>query len=204
MADQYAKIGGLSNNLEIKLQRSGWKLKVGEFVASVILAGLAGGALGSLLIQTPFFAVVATLAGGAAPFILLSIRMRRRMSKLHAQLPDILMIIASSLRAGHSFMQALGAVAAEAGEPGASEFDRLMAEIRLGRPVNTAMNDLAERIGSMDFKWAVLAVDIQRDVGGNLSEVLDNVADTIRERERVRRQVDVLSTEGRMSIYILA
>lgn len=204
MADQIARTGGLSSSLDVRLQRSGWKVKVGEFLAGAFLAGLGGGLLGFLLAQNVVLVVAAAALGAAIPFILLSIRTRKRLSKLHSQLPDILMIMASSLRAGHSFLQSLSAVAQEAGEPGAHEFERLITEIRLGRPATTAMNDLAERIGSPDFRWAVLAVDIQRDIGGNLSEVLDTVAQTMRERDRVRRQVDVLSTEGRMSIYILA
>lgn len=204
VADQIAKSGGLSTSLEAKLERAGWKLRVGEFVAGAMLAALGGLLLGMLLIQSPVFVVFTTVLGGAIPFLVLSIRISRRLKKLHEQLPDILMVIASSLRAGHSFMQALDAVGKEVGEPGAQEFGRLVAEIRLGRPVDDAMNDLGDRIGSMDFKWAVLAVNVQREVGGNLAEVLDTVAETMRERERVRRQVDVLSTEGRISTYILA
>ena len=204
VADQLARTGGISQSLEIRLQRSGWKLKVGEFLAGSFLGGVGAGLLASLLFQNVFFVALAIAAGVAAPFIVLGSRTRRRLSRLHAQLPDILMIMASSLRAGHSFLQALAAVAQEAGDPGASEFERMLTEVRLGRPITTAMNELADRVGSPDFRWAVLAVDIQRDIGGNLSEVLDTVAQTLRERDRVRRQVEVLSTEGRMSIYILA
>jgi tight adherence protein B len=119
-------------------------------------------------------------------------------------LPDILSILASSLRAGHSFLQGLDAVGREIGGPGGEEFGRLTAEIRLGKTVDTALIDLAERIGSDDFRWAVLAVTVQREVGGNLAEVLDTVADTMRERDQIRRQVEVLSAEGRLSLYILA
>ena len=127
----------------------------------------------------------------------------RRTKRMDEQLPDVLTILASSLRAGYSFLQALDTVAKEIPEPGASEFNRTVAEIRLGRPVDEALGAMAERVGSEDFHWAVLAVNIQREVGGNLAEILDTVSDTIRERQAIRREVRVLTTEGRLSMYVL-
>jgi tight adherence protein B len=107
------------------------------------------------------------------------------------------------LRAGHSFLQALDTVAREIAQPAATEFQRVVAEIRLGRSAEDALQALAERVGSADFKWAVLAVNIQREVGGNLAEILDNVSDTLRERAMMRRQVRVLTSEGRLSAWVL-
>jgi len=150
------------------------------------------------------FALILAIAGGVVPWVMVKVAIKRRSSKLHEQLPDVLTILASSLRAGHSFMQALDTVAKEIPDPGKTEFGRVVAEIRLGRSVEDALNAMAERVGSYDFKWAVLAVNIQREVGGNLAEILDTVADTVRERDQIRRQVDVLTTEGRLSMYILA
>jgi tight adherence protein B len=115
----------------------------------------------------------------------------------------VLSILASSLRAGHSFLQALDTVAKEVGDPGGPEFGRVVAEIRLGRPFEEAMNALAERVGTEEFKWAILAINVQREVGGNLAEILDVLSDTVREREAIRRQVRVLSAEGRLSAKIL-
>lgn len=204
LADQIAQSRGSTEALERKLERAGWRLKVGEFLAGVGLAAIGGFILGLLLVQKPLFGLLAAALGAATPLVILSIRTTRRMSKLHAQLPDILSILASSLRAGHSFLQSLDAVGHEIGGPGGEEFGRLTAEIRLGKTVDSALSSLAERVGSDDFKWAVLAVSIQREVGGNLAEVLDTVADTMRERDQIRRQVDVLSAEGRLSLYILA
>jgi tight adherence protein B len=123
---------------------------------------------------------------------------------MREQLPDVLTIMASSLRAGHSFMQALDTVAREIPQPAAVEFQRVVAEIRLGRPTDDALEALATRVGSADFRWAVLAVNIQREVGGNLAEILDNVADTLRERAMIRRQIRVLTAEGRLSAWVLA
>jgi tight adherence protein B len=190
--------------MERRLERAGWKLRVGEFLAGTAVAGFIGLVLGLLLIQKLFFGLVCMIVGGLIPIMLLSVRTSRRQAKLHGQLPDILAILASSLRAGHSFLQGLDAVGNEIGGPGGEEFGRLTAEIRLGKAVDEALNDLAERVGSDDFRWAVLAVTVQREVGGNLAEVLDTVADTMRERDQIRRQVEVLSAEGRLSLYILA
>jgi tight adherence protein B len=128
----------------------------------------------------------------------------KRQSKLVDQLADTLSILASSLRAGYSFLQAIDTVAKEIGEPSASEFQRVVAEIRLGRPIDDALTAMAERVGSPDLRWAVIAVNIQRTVGGNLAEVLDIVANTVRERAYIRRQVKTLSAEGRISVAILA
>ncbi len=123
---------------------------------------------------------------------------------MREQLPDVLTIMASSLRAGHSFLQALDTVAREIPAPANVEFQRLVAEIRLGRPAEDALEALADRVGSADFRWAVLAVNIQREVGGNLAEILDNVSDTLRERATMRRQIQVLTAEGRLSAWVLA
>jgi tight adherence protein B len=100
-------------------------------------------------------------------------------------------------------MQALDTVAREIPQPAATEFQRVVAEIRLGRPTDDALEALSERVGSSDFRWAVLAVNIQREVGGNLAEILDNVADTLRERAQMRRQIRVLTAEGRLSAWVL-
>jgi len=107
------------------------------------------------------------------------------------------------MRAGHSFLQALDNAAKEIDEPAASEFAQVLAEIRLGRDIDDALDALVDRVGSTDLEWAVTAIKIQRQVGGNLAEVLETVAKTIRERETLRRQVKVLSAEGRYSMVVL-
>ena len=140
---------------------------------------------------------------GAFPTLLLRSALKKRAEKLREQLPDVLTIMASSLRAGHSFLQSLDTVAKEIAHPAAAEFQRVVAEVRLGRPVEDALESLAERVGSPDFMWAVLAVNIQREVGGNLAEILDTVADTLRERAMLRRQIKVLTAEGRLSAWVL-
>jgi tight adherence protein B len=202
-AEAMAHSAGFTANLEKKLERAGAPIRVGEFVVGSALAALGGAIVAMSLLPIVLFSLL--MAGVAAwvPSIALAIAARRRTDKLHGQLADVLTILASSLRAGHSFMQALDMVAKEIGEPAAHEFGRVVAETRLGRPINEAMDALAERIGSEDFRWALLAVNIQREVGGNLAEILDTVADTMRERDTIRRQIGVLTAEGRLSIAIL-
>jgi tight adherence protein B len=198
-----AQAGGFSSSLEDRLEQAGFPLKAGEFVVVTVLAFFGGGLLALLLTQPlPVVLVVAAIAGGI-PYALLRLALRRRETKLRGQLPDVLTVMASSLRAGHSFLQALDTVAKEINEPAATEFNRVVAEIRLGRPAEDALSSMGDRIGSEDFKWAVLAINIQREVGGNLAEILDTVADTIRERDKIRRDVDTLTTEGRLSAYVL-
>jgi tight adherence protein B len=198
-----AQAGGFSSSLEDRLEQAGFPLKAGEFVVVTVLAFFGGGILALLLTQPlPVVLVVAAVAGGI-PYAMLRLALRRREAKLRGQLPDVLTVMASSLRAGHSFLQALDTVAKEINEPAATEFNRVVAEIRLGRPAEDALSSMGDRIGSEDFKWAVLAINIQREVGGNLAEILDTVADTIRERDKIRRDVDTLTTEGRLSAYVL-
>lgn len=198
-----AQAGGFSSSLEDRLEQAGFPLKAGEFVVVTVLAFFGGGLLALLLTQPlPVVLVVAAIAGGI-PYAMLRLALRRREAKLRGQLPDVLTVMASSLRAGHSFLQALDTVAKEINEPAATEFNRVVAEIRLGRPAEDALSSMGDRIGSEDFKWAVLAINIQREVGGNLAEILDTVADTIRERDKIRRDVDTLTTEGRLSAYVL-
>jgi tight adherence protein B len=128
---------------------------------------------------------------------------KRRRSKFATQLPDMLQLLAGSLRAGYSLMQGVDAVALEVSDPMGQELRRVLAEARLGRALEDALDEAAERMGSADFSWAVMAVGIQREVGGNLAELLDTVADTMIQRERLRREVRSLTAEGRVSAIIL-
>lgn len=202
-AGRVAQYTGLAARLDSRLERAGLAMRPGEFLAGAGLAALAGGLVGGLASRNLLVALLLTAAGAVVPWLLLGLTARKRTGQIQAQLPDVLMVIASSMRAGHSFMQALDMVTKEVGEPSASEFVRAVTEIRVGRPVEEALDALAERAGSEDFRWAVMAINIQRKVGGNLAEILETVAETIRERETIRRQVRVLSAEGRLSVVIL-
>jgi tight adherence protein B len=200
---RFADAGGFGEALDMRLEAAGVSLRSGEFVVASSVAALVAAFVGVAIFSSWVFGVIFAGAGAVAPWFMLQYQLGHRAEKLRDQLPDVLTILASSLRAGHSFLQALDTVSKEIPEPAAGEFVRVVAEVRLGRPVEDALGALADRVGSPDFKWAVLAVNIQREVGGNLAEILDNVADTLRERAILRRQVRVLTTEGRLSAWVL-
>jgi tight adherence protein B len=201
---RFAEARGFSERLDLQLEAAGVSVRSGEFVVASAGAALVGAILGAALMQNLLLALVIGAVGALLPTVLLRRALGKREDKLREQLPDVLSIMASSLRAGHSFLQSLDAVAKEISQPAAGEFQRVVSEIRLGRPAEDALESLAERVGSADFMWAVLAVNIQREVGGNLAEILDNVADTLRERAMLRRQVRVLTAEGRLSGWVLS
>ena len=173
-----------------------------------------------LLFYTPAFAIllflllavlvspIAGLIGGVvlclAPIAYLNNRVRTRQLRFEHQLPDTLTLLASSLRAGFSLMQGLEAVAQEIADPMQKELQRVFTEVRLGRPVEDALGDAADRMDSNDLRWTVMAIRIQREVGGNLAVLLDTVSDTMVKRERIRRELRALTAEGRLSAIVLS
>jgi tight adherence protein B len=201
--ERFATSQGFGEKLDAQLEAAGISLRSGEFVVATVGAGLLAAVLAAAMLQNVLLAAVIGVVGALVPTIVLRTALSRRADKMREQLPDVLTIMASSLRAGHSFLQALDTTAREISAPANVEFQRLVAEIRLGRPAEDALEALADRVGSPDFRWAVLAVNIQREVGGNLAEILDNVSDTLRERAMMRRQIRVLTAEGRLSAWVL-
>jgi tight adherence protein B len=166
--------------------------------AIAVGAGLLFALVGAL---TGFvFGVAAGVLGTMAYEMYLISRRERQFTE---QLPDGLQLVIGSLRSGFSLSQSLESLVREAPEPLAAEFGRAVAEHRLGADLSDALDRLAQRVGSEDLNWAVMAVRIQRDVGGNLADVLQTSVDTMRERERLRRQVRALSAEGRLSAWVL-
>jgi tight adherence protein B len=160
------------------------------------------GMLGLLVLPIPFALLLALLAG-IVPVILLHRRRASRLRDFQMQLPATLNLLSGSMRAGFSFAQGLESVANEATQPTRRELQRVFTESRLGRPIEDALEDSAQRMASVDMMWAVMAIRIQREVGGNLAELLDTVADTMSERERLRLEIKALTAEGRFSGWIL-
>ena len=203
-AEGVAQRRGVLQQIETALEQANLPIRPGEAIlaalASALLFGLVIGAFTRSWIWGIGVAVVVLIIAGMA----VSITASRHRKKFEAQLPDTLTLISTSLRAGYSLLQAIEAVAAEAPEPTSREFGRAMAEIRLGRSVTDAMNDVAERMESQDFEWAVLAISIQREVGGNLAEVLQTTAETMLQRNRLRREMHALTAEGRVSAIVLS
>ncbi|MDQ1486761.1 MAG: tight adherence protein, partial [Actinomycetota bacterium] len=187
-----------------RLDGAGVPLKPAEWIVIQAGSAIGFGLLFTLLSGgSPAAAVLGLMIGIGAPIGYLVIKEGRRSSAFLEQLPDTLQLIAGSLTVGHSLPQAMDAVVREDRQPMSVEFNRALVEARLGMQVEDALQGISTRMDSQDFAWIVMAIRIQREVGGNLAEVLTTVANTIRERERLRRQVRGLSAEGRLSAWIL-
>jgi tight adherence protein B len=196
--------GAFESKLAGKLEAADVALKPAEWL--LIHSGIAIGAalFGFLLSSGGALAMLLLLfAGGVLPWLYLSIRKSRRLKAFNAQLAETLQLIAGSLSAGLSLAQSLDTVVREGNDPIATEFRRALVEARLGVAVEDSLEGIAKRMESADFEWVVMAIRIQREVGGNLAELLLKVAGTMRERDYLRRQVKALSAEGKMSAYIL-
>jgi tight adherence protein B len=194
---------GTIEKVEQLLEHAKLPLRPAEFLVYAPLVTLVVAVLAFLLFG-PGLAIVATVVLLASPFIVLKRRSKSRLKKFQEQLPDSLNLLAGSMRAGFSFMQGLEAVAEEASEPIRGELQRAFTESRLGRPIEEALDDAARRMESRDLAWAVMAIRIQREVGGNLAELLDTVAETMAHRERLRREIKSLTAEGRLSAIVLS
>jgi tight adherence protein B len=131
------------------------------------------------------------------------LKAQRRRNAFEAQLPDLLISLAASLKAGHSFKQGLQSLVDEDFDPSSKELKRVMTEARLGRPLDAALAEMAERVGSENFAFIVTAVGIQNQVGGSLAGLFDMVADTVRQRQQFARKIRSLTAMGRMSAYVL-
>jgi tight adherence protein B len=196
---------GLDVKITHRLEGAGSDLKSSEWlllhVAILVIAGAVGLLLGqgNLVIGIIFLAL-----GTIGPWFYLGFRKSRRRKKFNAALPDTLQLMSGSLAAGLSLAQSVDTIVREGTEPVASEFKRVLIETRLGVPLEIALQGVAERFESKDFEWVVMAINIQRQVGGNLAELLDTVGATMREREYLRRQVASLSAEGRLSALVLS
>lgn len=195
--------GGFDAVIRRELERAGLPLRPAEYMtlhaSAVLIAGMAVQLLSSSLMVT----LIAVVALALGPILVLTSMAQRRADAFQSQLPDVLNLLSGSMRAGWGLLQAAGMVANEIASPAGPEFERVVTEARLGLPLEEAFGKMADRMGSEDFKWAVTAISIQREVGGNLAEVLDLVAETVRERADLRRQVKSLTAEGRLSAVIL-
>jgi tight adherence protein B len=202
LTEEALRRGGQASALGEALERAGLDLRPGELVmivAASAVAALAGGWL--VLGPVPGLALAALVVATAkATVTRLAARRRNRFAD---QLGETLQLLAGSMRAGHGLAQALDTVGVESESPTAEEFRRLTVETRLGRTLGEALGAMAERMQSADFEWVVQAIEINREVGGDLAEIFDRVGATIRDRNRLRRQVSALSAEGRMSAIVL-
>ena len=184
------------------LEQAGITMRLQDFVLMVIAGTLVAAALGVVL-AGPLLGLGLGLAVPILAKVSVSVLTSRRQKAFADQLDDSLQLMASSLRAGHSLLQALASVSSEAEAPTSEEFSRIINETRVGRELSQALDETALRMNSEDFIWVTQAIAINREVGGNLAEVLDGVGHTIRERNQIRRQVKALSAEGKLSALVL-
>ncbi|WP_104081787.1 type II secretion system F family protein [Cryobacterium sp. Y11] len=190
-----------------ELEQAGIRLQASAFVLMVISASLVSALIGLLLgVGTgwamPLMILFAALAVIGAK-IWLQQRTARRRAKFADQLDESLGLLAGGLRAGHSLMRAVDAVSHETESPTSEEFARIVNETRIGRDLSDALENTAVRMRSDDFHWVAQAISINREAGGNLSQILDQVGHTIRERNEIRRQVKALAAEGKLSAWVL-
>jgi len=185
------------------LERGDVPLKTVEFAYVILGAGLLLGFLASVFGLHGIFLFVAFLIGGFIPVFYVVRKARKRLAAFDEQLPDLLMAVAASLKAGHSFKQAIQTLVDEAQDPSKKEFQRVLVETSLGRSIDASLADMAERLGSKNFSFIVTAVTIQNQVGGSLAGLFDMVADTVRQRQMFARKIKALTAMGRASAYVL-
>jgi tight adherence protein B len=168
-----------------------------------LMMAVAVGFTTSLFVANPFGAPLAALVAAVAPFFYLSHRKTKRMKRFEEQFPEALDMLSRAIRAGHAFQTAMGMVADELPDPVGPEFKKTFDQQNYGLPLKDALNELSERLKMLDVRFFVTAVMIQRDTGGNLAEILDNLAHVVRERFKILRQVRVHTAHGRFTGYVL-
>ena len=194
--------GQMEARIGARLERAGMRLRPAEWVLLRVCVTIAVGAV-LFAVAGLIGGLMGLVIGWLVTMLYQTLRIDRRSAAFSEQLPDALQLMIGSLRSGFSLPQALESLVREAPEPVAAEFGRAFAEHKLGADVSDALERVAQRTQSEDLGWAVMAVRIQREVGGNLAEVLQTTVDTMRDRARLRRHVRSLSAEGRISAWVL-
>ncbi len=197
------------SNLQILLEQANLKMRAGNILFLCLFSSLAMGGLGLLMAgslpqnQALLFAFTGIVLGGILPYSYASYRRTKRFRKFEELFPEAIDTLARAVRAGHAFTTALELIANEISEPVASEFRKLFEEQKFGLPVRDALMNLTERMPLVDVKFFVTAVMLQRETGGNLAEILDNLSYVIRERFKIMRQVRVYTAQGRLTMMLL-
>lgn len=203
LVGHFADKRGFTDLVRQKLEQAGLPLRPVEYIFFHALIVIVPSVVLQLIYGKVLMSILYILVSTVLPILFVQATIDRRQRRFNDMLPDTISMIAGSLRAGYSLLQAISLVSEESRPPISTEFKRALTEARLGLPIEQALEKAARRVGSEDFYWTVLAINIQREVGGNLAEVLDIVAKTIREREALKRQIKSLTAEGRLSAYIL-
>ena len=204
---RWGKAGTVSpgGSLSMRLHRAGIPLKEGEFLAFNAFAGIVGGLVGIIIGRGQLSTVLLLfMTGLILPQLYIMRQEKASMAALSGQIADSLILMANSLRAGHSFLQSMEMVAKEMAPPISREFRRAMQEMNLGIPAESALAAMGQRAANEDLELMITAVLIQRQVGGNLAEILDTIAETVRERVRIQGEIKTLTAQGRISGIIIS
>lgn len=193
----------ITGKVDTELTKADLPLKGEEFLGLTLVLMLGGGLLFGLITGNPAASLIVVALGGYLPYFGLRMAKARRLTKFNGQIGDALVIMANSLRSGFSFLQALDMVRKELPNPIAKEFGTALQEMNWGTPTEEALLGMASRVNSEDLELVITAVLIQRQVGGNMAEVLDNIATTIRERVRIKGEIKTLTAQGRLSGLII-
>lgn len=194
---------GPTQRLALSLAQANVQLTVPEFLGIVLLAGTLGGLLGFALQQQAISAVGGAALALALPWIWLERKREKRLGAFHDQLVDVLVLMVGSLRSGHGLLNALDLVSKELSAPASEEFARVLREVGFGLSQMDALNNLVRRMETSDLQLVVTAVNISSEAGGNLSHVLEKITETLRERVQLRGEIRVLTTQQRLTTYLL-
>ena len=194
----------LTGPMDRLIVESGLKMTVGTLVLLMVVAGLAGMVLCWMLTHFLFVAIIVGLALATLPYLYVKRKRTVRLRTFEEQFPEAIDLISRALRAGHALTTGLGMVPDEIPPPVGEEFRRLYDEQNFGMSLADALRAMAKRVPVLDARFFVTAVLTQRESGGNLSEVLDNLASVMRERFKLKRQIRVISAHGRISAWVLA
>ncbi len=192
------------NKIRMKLTNANILMKAEEFLSICLILFVVSGLLGAVLFKKFEMVVIMAVIGWIAPLFILNRNISKRLRTINNQLGDTIAVLSNSLKAGHSFFQAVDSVSRELTGPVADEFLKLQKEIGLGVNTETALENMVSRVGSDDLELMVTAVLIQRQIGGNLAEILDNISETIRQRIRAKGEIRTLTSQGRMSGWIIS
>jgi len=195
---------GFADGIAAQLARADIKLTVGEYLAALVIAIFGFGIVAYIISQgSIIFAAVGVVGGFFAPRIYIGIMQGRRLQMFNDQVGDTINLLVNGLRSGYSVLQAMEAVARELPQPVAGEFDRVVKEVQLGLTLEQALQNMLRRVKSEDLDLVVTAINVQREVGGNLAEILEVISHTIRERVRIKGEIRVLTAQGMITGYVI-
>ncbi len=191
---------GISKNLA----QANIKLRPAEYIAAIVASSLGAGFVGMVLGRSVIIGVLGLIVGPFIPGIYVKSTLGRRLKQFDNQLGDMLNLMVNGLRAGYSTLQAMEAVSRELAPPISDEFRRVVQEMQLGIPMEDALEHLIRRIESDDLDLVITAINVQREVGGNLAEILDTISFTIRERVRIKGEISALTAQGRATAWVIS